>query len=82
MLYGAARFRSKDSQINRIFMEMALLAAPRGTTLEAIHIWSAGNRLADTLSRLENEELPLPPLLAKVPRTLLGDGGLRILGRK
>jgi hypothetical protein len=38
MLYGAARFRSKDAQIKRIFMEMALLAAPRGTTLEAMHI--------------------------------------------
>ena len=82
MLYGAARFRSKDAHINRIFMEMALLAALRGTTLEAMHIWSAENHLADTLSRLESEKLTLPPLIAKVPRTMVSDGGLKILGKR
>jgi hypothetical protein len=82
MLYGAARFRSRDSQINRMFMELALLSAPRGTTLEALHVWSAENRLADTLSRIDSESLVLPPLLSKVPRTMAKDSAWQILDKK
>ena len=80
MLCGAARFRSKDPLINRVFMEMALLMAPRGSTLEAIHIWSEENQLADSLSRIVADSLTLPAILTKVPRTPLRDGALRILG--
>jgi hypothetical protein len=82
MLYGAARFRSKDTQVNKIFMELALLAAPRGTTIEAMHVWSAENCLADTLSRIESEKLSLPALLARVPRTMAKDGAWLILDKK
>ena len=46
------------------------------------YLWSAENHLADALSRLESEKLPLPPLLAKVPRTLVSKGGLKILGNR
>ena len=45
------------------------------------YLWSAENHLADALSKLE-KSLPLPPLLAKVPRTLVSDGGLKILGKR
>ena len=45
------------------------------------HVLSAENHLADALSRLE-KSLPPPPLLAKVPRTLVSDDGWRILGKR
>ena len=82
MLLGAAWFRSKDAQMNRMLMELAPIAAPRGTTIEALHVGSAENHLDDTLSRLEDERLTLPPLLAKVPRTMAKDGDWRILSKK
>ena len=65
-LYGAVRFRSKDPWINRMFLRLALLFAPRGDTLEAVHIWSEANALADTLSRL-NEGAALPECLKGCP---------------
>ena len=67
-LYGAVKFRSKDPWINRMFLRLALLFAPRGDTLEAVHIWSEANALADTLSRL-NEGAALPECLRGCPHT-------------
>jgi hypothetical protein len=81
MLYGAAKFRSKDPILNRIFMEMALLFAPRGSTLEAVHIWSEESHIADALSRIGSEQHALPSCLDKVPRTKVSDGAFKILGQ-
>ena len=80
MLSGAAKFRSKDPLINKVFMELALLVAPRGATLEAMHVWSEENRLADFLSRIADDSATLPEILAKVPRNLCGDMGFHVLG--
>ena len=52
MLCGAVEFKSKDARINKIFMELALRAAPSGATLLAEHIWSETNKLTDDLSRV------------------------------
>ena len=80
MLHGAVKFRFKDPIINKIFMEMALLVAPRGATLEAIHVWSEENEITDTLSRMgTDDKLVLPILLTKVARTPMCDAPLRIL---
>ena len=80
MLYGAVEFRSQDPVINKVFMEMALLVAPRVSTLEAVHVWSEENVIADTLSRMgTDEKWDLPILLTKVPRTPMCDAPLRIL---
>ena len=81
-LYGAARLRSKDAQSNEIVMELAPLAAPHSLTIEAIHVWSAKNHLADTFGRMENERLPLPALLARIPRTMAKDSAGLILDKK
>ena len=43
MLFGAVRLKSKDSGINLTFMEAALLVAPHGRTMEAMHLWSEEN---------------------------------------
>ena len=51
MLQGAVRFQSRDPAINAIFMEMALIFAPFGASLEAMHQWSEENAKADDLSR-------------------------------
>ena len=80
MLSGAAKFRSKDPVINEVFMELALLIAPRGDTLEAMHIWSEENLLADVLSRIADDSCTLPAILAKVPRTPCREIGFLILG--
>jgi len=69
MLHGAAKFRSKDVMINKIFQEIALLFAPAGAVLDAMHIWSEENKVADTLSRMDTEHLDLPNILAKVRRS-------------
>ena len=80
VLQGAVKFKAKDLVINAIFMDLALLFAPVGAELSAVHIWSESNYLADALSRLdEGAELPL--LLAKVPRGVPRRDGFRILGR-
>ena len=63
-------------------MELALLMAPRGSTLEAIHVWSEENLLADTLSRMADDKLALPIVLAKVRRSAMHDKDLRILGQR
>ena len=51
MLQGATRFRSKDPVINVMFMQMALAIGREGRTIEALHLWSQQNELADDLSR-------------------------------
>jgi len=57
---------------------MALLVAPKGAELSAVHIWSENNVLADTLSRLD-EGAVLTPLLTKVPRGIARRDGFYIL---
>ena len=51
VLDGACKLRAKDTVINELFMELAFIFARHGTSLEAVHIWSGDNRLADELSR-------------------------------
>jgi len=65
---GAVAFRGQDPVLNAIFMKLALLFAPKGAELSAMHIGSGKYALANTLSRLA-EGAVLPPLLAKVPRS-------------
>ena len=80
MLHGAVKFKSKDPAINCIFMELALLFAPRGGTLSAVHFWSEENDVADDLSRLE-EGAAIPAIVSGVRRTQAARDGWRILGR-
>ena len=80
MLHGAVRFKSQDPAINVMFMELALLFAPRGATLEAMHLWSEENELADALSRIESDFV-IPPSLTQVPRTSWSSPEWRILGK-
>ena len=80
MLFGAVRFKSKDPGINLIFMEVALVFAPRGATIEAMHWWSEENEVADALSRLD-DGAELPASLVTTPRTACSLQGFRILGQ-
>ena len=59
VLFGTTALHSKDTHINKLFMELALVLAPTGRTVDAIHVWSEDNALADRLSRLTaDDELP------------------------
>ena len=80
VLQGAVKFKAKYPAINALFMELALLFAPVGAELSAVHIWSENNALADLLCRLD-EGAVLPPLLAKVPRGHPRRDGFAIIGR-
>ena len=79
MLHGAAKFKAKDPGINVIFMEMALIFAPLGGTIEAMHIWSEENVLADALSR-EHQGTAIPEALTKVSWSRAYEGAWNILG--
>ena len=79
MLYGAVRFKSKDPGINLIFMELALVFAPRGATIEAMHLWSEENTTADARSRLDDDAV-LPTMLTTTTRTTCCLRQFRVLG--
>ena len=68
VLLGASVLRSKDAHINRLFMELALVFAPRGSSLDSVHVWSEDNVLTDTLSRMKAGEAQ-PACLKDVSRT-------------
>ena len=50
-LDGAGKFRSKDPTVSELFMGLAFIYGRHGCTVEAVHLWSADNHLADDLSR-------------------------------
>jgi hypothetical protein len=81
MLHGASKFKARDPGLNLLFMEMALIFAPQGSTIEALHMWSEENALADVLSRITDDSLALPAILSKVPRTPCRATGFHVLGR-
>ena len=60
---GLAALRARGPGVIRPAMEVAVRLAPAGLDLEASHIWSERNRLADRLSRL-SEGAVLPSALA------------------
>ena len=80
MLRGATRFRSKDPVINCMFMQMALAIGREGRTIEALHLWSQQNKLADDLSRA-SEGVPTPTCLKSVPPSVPLQGPWRLLDR-
>ena len=69
VLFGTAVLRSKDKQINKLMQELALVLAPSGNSIEALHVWSEDNKLADDLSRLDDNESNIPEIVASVSRT-------------
>ena len=73
VLFGTTALHSKDIQINRLFMELALILAPTGRAIEAIHVWSEDNALADQLSRLPHESAKPPRELEGIRRTVWPD---------
>ena len=68
VLFGASALRSKGTHINKIMMELALLLAPSGNALDALHIWSMDNAMADMLSRMESDA-GVPAEMQQVSRT-------------
>ena len=52
ILGSLTAFRSDDPIINNISKEVALVLAPLGFELAAIHIWGEENVMADDLSRI------------------------------
>ena len=80
ILQAAVKFKAKDVAVNALYMELALIFAPHGVELSAVHVWSENNVLADTVRRLD-EGAVLPPILAKVPRGVPRRDGFYIIGK-
>ena len=59
VLHGAQKCRAADPVLKLIMAELALVIAPRGHELRAIHWWTQRNTTCDALSRLTaSKELP------------------------
>ena len=67
VLGALTRMRSDDPIINLITMELALWIAPRGLSVEGLHMWGEENAAADQLSRL-SQGVALPTCLVGVCR--------------
>ena len=68
VLFGTATLASKDTHINRLMMDLALILAPRGQAIEAVHVWSEDNALADALTRMQVDAEP-PAQLRGIKRS-------------
>ena len=67
VLHDARKFRAKDPVLNEIMAELALIVAPLGLELQAMHLWTQRNRTCDALSRLTSTST-VPEELANVHR--------------
>jgi hypothetical protein len=70
VLGALTRMRSDDPIINLITMDFALWIAPRGLSVEGLHIWGEENAAPDQLSRL-SQGAALPQCLVGVAREKL-----------
>jgi hypothetical protein len=68
------RFSAKSPVVNAMAREAALILAPLGRELSAIHIWSEENVMADALSR-EAAGARTPSALAAASRVCLAQRG-------
>ena len=68
-LFDVLRFRARDPVLNDLAGEMALLTAPWGVDLRAIHVWSEKNEVCDELSRLARGERHQIRQLRLIPET-------------
>ena len=72
-LGALTRMRSDDPNINLITMELALWIAPRGLSVESLHLWGEEHAAVDQLSRLSQG--------AALPQCLVGVGREKLLPR-
>ena len=64
--------------LNSIMAELALLIAPMGHELRAIHLWTQRNKTCDALSRL-TEGAAVPDTLSTVKRVRRPSLNYRVL---
>ena len=77
VLHGAQKFKANVGVLNLIMAEAALILAPMGRDIRAIHLWTQRNVTCDRLSRLQiptaagtaNEQTEIPKELHGVQRT-------------
>ena len=84
ILGALTRLRSADEIVNLMAMELALWIAPRGLSLEGVHIWGEENAVADKLSRL-SQGARVPQQLRDIPKVDLlprGKGVWKFLGTR
>ena len=80
VLHDAIRLKAKDSVLNSIMCELALVLAPTGQSLQGAHIWSERNSICDDLSRITENGKP-PQSLASTRRTRRRSRAYEFLGK-
>ena len=80
VLHDARKFRAKDRVLNEVMAEMALLVAPMGQDLRAVHLWTQCNSTCDVLSRLTADQ-SIPEQLGTTQRTMRRQFDYKILGK-
>ena len=61
VLHGA-QFKANDAVLNLVMAEAALILAPMGRDIRAIHLWTQRNVTCDRLSRLQKNRADIPEL--------------------
>ena len=74
VLSAITRLKSNDPVINDMAKEAALILAPKGLSLEALHVWGEENCTADALSR-RHLGYVFPGSLYGVPENVVLDRG-------
>ena len=77
VLHGAQKSKANDVVLNLIMAEAALILAPMGRDIRAIHLWTQRNVTCDRLSRLQGattagtaqEQTEIPKELRGAQRT-------------
>ena len=80
VLRNARKFRAQDKVLNEVMAAIALILAPMGQDIRAVHLWTQRNTTCDMPSRIA-EGQPLPAVLSQTPRTQRHELRYRILGR-
>ena len=70
VLHGAQKFKANDAVLNLIMAEAAIILAPMGRDIRAIHLWTQRNVTCDRLSRLQKDRASIPEELQGAKRSM------------
>ena len=81
ILHDAQEFRAQDAVLNSIMAELALIIAPMGNDLRAIHLWTQRNGTCDALSRL-TDGAAIPEILSTAKQMSRPTLNYKVLGNR
>ena len=79
ILHDALKLRAKDTVLNSLLADSALILAPMGLHISGAHLWSQRNKICDALSRMKRGSQP-PERLKTVVRVAAKRPTFHVLG--